>query len=128
MMQKSVLTITTAVLAISAFGLLFFPSNMLGVVGISSSAQADFLLRTTGVGVAALIPGAWVARTLTASSPILRAVLLGLASYMLLSVAVDFQAFTQSIVNTASIPSMAFRILLGSGLLMLAAKTWERTK
>ncbi len=34
----------------------------------------------------------------------------------------DFLAYTQSIVNTASIPSIAFRILLGIAILLLAIK------
>ncbi len=120
-MLKMVITFTTLLMALSAIGLLFFPSKMLAVVGIVSNDQLDFLLRTSGVGVASLIPGAWAARTSTAS-PISRAVLMGLAIYMFLSSVVDFHAFTQSIVNTASIPSIAFRVLLGTAILLLALK------
>jgi hypothetical protein len=120
-MLKMVITFTALLMALSAIGLLFFPSNMLAVVGIVGNEQMDFLLRTSGVGVASLIPGAWAARTSTAS-PVSRAVLMGLAIYMFLSSVVDFHAFTQSIVNTASIPSIAFRVLLGTAILLLAIK------
>jgi hypothetical protein len=95
---------------------------MLGVVGIVSNDQMDFLLRASGVGVASLIPGTWALRTSTTTSPVSRAVLIGLVIYMFLSSIVDFQAYTQSIVNAASIPSMAFRILLGIAILLLAFK------
>jgi hypothetical protein len=121
MIHKSVITFTTLLLAVSAVGLLFFPSKMLAVVGIAGSDQLDFLLRTSGVGVASLVPGAWAARTATAS-PVSRAILIGLAIYMFLSSVVDFHAYTQSIVNTASIPSIAFRVLLGTAILLLAFK------
>ena len=121
MMFKNIITFTTLLLAISAIGLLFFPSKMLAVVGIVSNDQLDFLLRASGVGVASLVPGAWAVRTAPVS-PVSRAVLMGLAIYMFLSSVVDFHAFTQSIVNAASIPSIAFRVLLGVAILWLALK------
>ena len=58
MTLKNIITFTTLLLAISALGLLFFPSKMLAVVGIAGNDQMDFLLRASGVGVASLIPGA----------------------------------------------------------------------
>jgi hypothetical protein len=121
MILKNIITFTTLLLVISAIGLLFFPSKMLAVVGIVSNDQMDFLLRTSGVGVASLIPGAWASRT-SITSPVSRAVLIGLAIYMFLSSVVDFHAYTQSIVNTASIPSIGFRVLLGTAILWLALK------
>ena len=120
-MLKNIITFTTLLLAISAIGLLFFPSKMLAVVGIAGNDQMNFLLRVSGVGVASLIPGAWASRASTAS-PVSRAVLIGLVIYMFLSSIVDFQAYTQSIVNAASIPSVAFRVLLGIAILLLALK------
>jgi hypothetical protein len=89
---------------------------MLAVVGIVSDPQMDFLLRTSGVGVACLVPGVWALRNST-TSPLSRAVLTGLIGYLLLSSVVDLHAYTQSIVNTASIPSIAFRVGLGSVIL-----------
>ncbi|MCI0399314.1 MAG: hypothetical protein L0322_30870 [Chloroflexi bacterium] len=124
-MFKNVITFTALLMALSAIGLLFFPSNMLVVVGIVSNEQMDFLLRTAGTGVASLVPGVWAVRTSTAS-PVSRAVLTGLVGYLFLSSVVDFYAYTQSIVNTASILSITFRILLGSVILLLMLK--ERTK
>ena len=118
---KNIITFTVLLLAVSAIGLLLFPSKMLSVVGIASNDQVDFLLRVSGVGVASLIPSAWAART-AAVSPISRAVLMGLVIYMFLSSLVDFQAYTQSIVNRAAIPSIAFRVLLGIVILWLALK------
>jgi hypothetical protein len=114
------------VMVLSAIGLLIFPSKMLAVVGIVSNEQMDFLLRTAGAGVASLIPGAWAART-SIASPVSRAVLVGLAGYMFLSSVVDFHAYTQSIVNVASIPSIAFRILLGTVILWLMRKEMIRS-
>jgi hypothetical protein len=119
MILKYIITFTVLLLVISAIGLLFFPSKMLGVVGIVSNDQMEFLLRASGVGVASLIPSAWASRTSTAS-PVARAVLIGLVVYMFLSSMVDLQAYTQSIVNSASIPSIAFRIFLGIAILLLS--------
>jgi hypothetical protein len=119
MILKYIITFTVLLLVISAIGLLFFPSKMLGVVGIVSNDQMEFLLRASGVGVASLIPSAWASRTSTAS-PVARAVLIGLVVYMFLSSMVDLQAYTRSIVNSASIPSIAFRIFLGIAILLLS--------
>ncbi len=124
-MLKYIIMFTTLLLALSAFGLLILPSKMLGVVGIVSNPQMDFLLRTAGVGVASLVPGVWAARTSTAS-PASRAVLMGLVGYLYLSSAVDFYAFTQSIVNSVSMPSIAFRIFLGTMIFGLVIK--EKTR
>ena len=120
-MLKIVITFTAFLIALSAIGLLFFPTNMLAVVGIVGTEQMDFLLRTTGAGVAALIPGSWAVRN-TPSSPLSRAVLTGLIGYLFLSSIVDFFAYIQSIVNTASIPSIALRIILGIVILGLMRK------
>jgi hypothetical protein len=121
MALRYIITFTVFLLGISAAGLLFFPSAMLTLVGIPSNDQMDFLLRASGVGVASLIPGAWAARTAT-STTVSRAVLMGLVIYMVLSSVVDIQAYTQSIVNTASIPSIGFRIVLGITILLLSFK------
>ena len=126
-MLKNIITFITLLLAVSAVGLLFFPSKMLAIVGIVSNDQMDFLLRASGVGVASLIPGAWASRTST-TSPVSRAVLIGLMIYMFLSSIVDFQAYTQSIVNAASVPSMAFRLILGIAILLLVLKDMAKSK
>jgi len=118
MMLKNVITFTAVLMALSAIGLLFFPSNMLAVVGIVGNKQMNFLLQTTGAAVASLVPGVWALRTSTAS-PLSRAVLTGLVGYLFLSSLVDLYTYIHSIVNTASIPSIAFRILLGAAILWL---------
>ena len=120
-MLKNTITFSAVLIFVSAIGLLFFPSRMLAVVGILSNPQTDFLLRVSGVGVASLIPGVWVARSSTAS-PIFRAVLAGLVIYMFLSSVVDFLAYRQAIVNTASIPSIGLRVLLGGIILWYLIK------
>jgi hypothetical protein len=117
-MLKHLLTFIVLLLAVSAFGLLFFPASMFAVVGIVSTDTTDFLLRVSGAGVVALIPSAWVARN-SADSLLVRAVLIGLAIYMVLSSLVDWQAYLQTLVNQVSIPSIAFRVLLGLALLWL---------
>ena len=122
MTLKNIITFTVLLLATSAIGLLFFPAKMLTVVGIVGNDQLNFLLRVSGVGVASLIPGAWAVRESAGSSPLPRAVLIGLVIYMFLSSIVDFLAYKQSIVNGASIPSIALRILLGIAILLLAFK------
>jgi hypothetical protein len=120
-MLKNVITFTALLIALSALGFLLFPSSMLAVLGIVSNEQLDFLLRTTGAAVSSLVPGVWAARTST-TSPVSRAVLAGLIGYLFLSSVVDFCAYIQSIVNTPSIPSIAFRIVLGAVILWLVFK------
>ena len=120
-MLKNTIAFSILLMAASAIGLLFFPSKMLSVVGIVNNPQTDFLLRVSGVGVVALIPGVWASRTAT-SSPISRAVLAGLVIYLFLSSVVDYFAFRQSIVNSASIPSIGLRTLLGGIILWYLSK------
>jgi len=59
-----------------------------------------------------------------ADSPLARALLAGFVAYMYLSSLVDFHAYTPSIDNAASLPSIAFRILPGTILLLLMFKDW----
>jgi hypothetical protein len=91
---------------------------MLTFVGVASHPQTDFLLRTTAVALLALLPSLWSARNET-SSPTSRSALFGAAAYMFLSSAVDYQAFTQGIVNTMAVPSVALRVLWGIAILWL---------
>src|SRR5918996_4725663 len=121
MSHRIIIIITTLLLAFSAIAELLFPSKMLAFVGISSNPETDFLLRTTAVALISLLPSIWAARD-NANSPRSRSALLGLAVYMFLSSAVDFQAFTQDIVNSMSAPSVVFRVLLGITILWLLAR------
>jgi hypothetical protein len=121
MSYRIIIIITTLLIAFSAIAELLIPSNMLAFVGISSNPQTDFLLRTTAVALISLLPSIWTARD-NANSPASRSALLGLAVYMFLSSAVDFQAFTKDIVNSMSVPSVIFRVLLGITLLWLFSR------
>jgi hypothetical protein len=121
MLLKYIVTVLIFVVAVSAIGYLFFPSNMLAVVGINSNAQLDFLARTLGAALVAFIPGLWLARK-HLTTPVGRAVLFGLVIYLFLGSLVDFYAYTQSLVNFASLPSIAVRVVLGLLILWLTLK------
>ena len=118
MSHRIIIIVTVLLIAFSAIAELLFPSKMLAFVDIASNPQTDFLLRTTAVALIALLPSLWTARN-EAKSPASRSALLGIAVYMFLSSAVDFQAFTQGIVNSMSVPSVVFRVLLGIMILWL---------
>ncbi len=116
--HKIVVTFTVFLFAVSAIGYFIFPSGMLKIVGITSNAQVDFLVRTLAAAYVALIPSAWAVRH-KSDSLVYRNVLIGLAGYMFLSSAVDLHAYLSSIVNIASVPSIIFRVLLGGVILWL---------
>ena len=118
MLHKVIITITVLFIAGSAIAELLFPSKMLTFVGIPSSQHTDFLLRTTAVGLLSLLPSLWSARN-EVNSPASRHALFGVAAYMFLSSAVDYQAFTQGVVNAMSVPSVVLRVLWGIGILWL---------
>ena len=119
--QKVILSFIVFLLAASAIGYLIFPSAMLSIVGIKSTDQMDFLVRTLAAALAALIPSAWRARK-NESASLHQSVLSGLAIYMFLSAAVDFHAFLTHLVNGISIPSIIFRVVLGSALVWLIVR------
>ena len=118
MLSKVIIAITTLFIACSAIAELLIPSEMLTFVGVASHPQTDFLLRTTAVALLALLPSLWSARNET-DSPASRSALFGIAAYMFLSSAVDYHAFTQGIVNTMAVPSVALRVLWGIVILWL---------
>lgn len=106
----------------SAIGYLLFPAFMLSIVGISSNATTDFLIRTLAAALLALIPSAWSTRK-RGNAMLYPSVILGLALYMFLSSIVDLHAFLNNIVNNAAVPSIIFRILLGIVLLWLRPRS-----
>ena len=112
MLHKLIITITAGLIAVSAVAELLFPSKLLEFVGINRNAQLDFLLRTTGVALIALLPSLWFAQDNAHA-------LLGIAVYMFLSSAVDFQAFIQGIVNLWSVLSIVIRVIWGMSSLWL---------
>lgn len=114
--SKIIIIITAGLIAISAIAELLFPSRMLAFVGITSNPQMDFLLRTTAVALIALLPSLWAARN-DPISQASRSALFGITVYMFLGSAVDFQAFIQGLVNSMSVPSIIFRVLLGITIL-----------
>lgn len=118
MLHKVIITITVLFIAGSAIAELLFPAEMLTFVGIPSSQHTDFLLRTTAVGLLSLIPSLWSARN-EANLSASRNALFSIAAYMFLSSAVDYQAFTQGVVNAMSVPSVVLRVLWGIGILWL---------
>jgi hypothetical protein len=91
---------------------------MLNIVGMTSDARTDFLVRTLAAAFIAFIPSMWAARH-KSDSLVYRNVLVGLATYLFLSSAVDFFAYLNSIVNAVSIPSIVLRVLLGGVVLWL---------
>ena len=114
--SKIIIIITAGLITLSAIAELLFPSRMLAFVGITSNPQVDFLLRTTAVALIALLPSLWAARN-DPISPASRSALFGIAVYMFLGSAVDFQAFIQGLVNSMSVLSIIFRVLLGITIL-----------
>ena len=120
---KIIIIITTGLIAVSAMAEFLFPSKLLGFVGITSNPQMDFLLRTTAVALIAYLPSLWTARNMP-RSPGSGSMLFGGAAYMVLSSVVDFLAFSEGIVNWMSVPSIAFRVFLGTILLWLM---WQST-
>ena len=99
-------------------GYLIAPAAMLSIVGITSAPVADFLIRTIGVALlagAGLIASAW-----DASATRVRIALVSLAGYYLLSSVVDWQAHSEGIVGSASVPSVMIRVAVGV-LCLLAA-------
>ena len=115
---KATLAFVVFLIVVSAIGYLIFPAAMLQVVGITSNEKTDFLVRTLAAALVSLIPGAWSARKKENSS-LNQSVIFGLALYMFLSSAVDLHAYLTHIVNSASVPSILFRVVLGGVLLWL---------
>jgi hypothetical protein len=112
--------LSSAGFAVTRLGYLIAPGVMLSVVGVTSAATLDFMLRTEGV---ALLCGAgvlWAVRD--ASPPAMRVALLSLAVYYILGSLVDLAAYAQGIVGTASVPGAAVRIVLGVLCLFAAVR------
>ena len=116
--SKATIIFVVFLIAVSAIGYLIFPSAMLSVVGITSNAQMDFLVRTLAAALIALIPSSWSAIKRESSS-LYQSVIFGLVIYMFLSSIVDLHAYLTHIVNSALIPSILFRVVLGGVLLWI---------
>lgn len=120
-MYHFTLVFVALLFAASAASYLLFPASMLGIVGISSNAETDFLIHTVAVALLAFIPVILGALKEDVTS-IRRSILIGLAGYMFLSSAVDLSAYVNGIVNVASVPSVLLRIVLGGMLAWVVFK------
>ena len=111
MVARRLLALSSAVFAATGSAYVVVPGFALGIVGIQSSPESAFLLRTEGV---ALLFGAVVAWALrSADVRAHRTGLLALAGYYIVSSLVDLGAFAQDIVGPASVPSAVVRIAIG---------------
>jgi hypothetical protein len=119
-LAKGLLTLSSAVFGVTGLMYLVGPGVMLSVVGIRSGATNDFLLRTEGVVLLCAAGFLWAARVGSPSQ--LRLVLLTLSGFYLLGSLVDLAAFAQGVVGTASVPSAAVRIVIGSVCLLAAER------
>jgi hypothetical protein len=117
--RKISVIFVVVLLAASAIGYVFFPSAMLSVVGIESNAQIEFLVRALAAALTAMIPSVWGVRNKENPS-LYKNVMVGIAIYMFFSSAVDLHAYLTHLVNSASIPSIFFRVALSGLFLWLA--------
>jgi len=99
--------------AASAIGYVFFPSAVLSIVGIESTPQSDFLVRTLAVALIGFIPSAWVVGIRNDMSSLPQAAVIGLSIYLFLSSAVDLHAYFVHLVGSAAIPSSVVRMVMG---------------
>lgn len=117
--QPWAVILTAVLLAGAALGYFVSPSAMLSVVGIKSSDQSGFLVRTLAAAFVAMLPMAWAVRR-RSGEPIERAVLAGFALYLVLGSAVDLHAYLDDLVGVAAVPSVIVRTVLGLVLAWLA--------
>jgi hypothetical protein len=92
---------------------------MLSVVGVQSTPDTDFLVRTLAAAFLAMTPIAISVRKRTGTSHE-KAVLLGLGIYMIAGSAVDLHAYLDGLVGTPAIPSIGLRTPLGAVLIWLS--------
>ncbi len=119
-LQSVLLWMVFVMIAASAAGYIFVPSSMLSVVGITGTAESNFLVRTLAAAYVALLPIIWA--VIKNKSNLRSVVISSLGLYMIVSSAVDLQAYMQHIVGSASVPSIIFRTLLGVVIILLARK------
>jgi len=115
-LPRGLVVVPAAVFGLTGVAYLVAPGLALSVVGVTSGATSDFLLRTEGVALVSAAILLWAARDGSARQ--LRVVLIALAVYFILGSVVDLAAFAQGVVGPASVPSAAVRI--GVGVLCLA--------
>ncbi len=110
-------------LTVSAIGYLFAPEQMLSVVGIQGTTENNFLVKTIAAALLSFTPPLFAITRQTSETNLRWYIVLGLALYMFLSSAIDFYGYLTEVVNFASIPSIAFRVILGILLLVTNKKS-----
>jgi hypothetical protein len=117
---RVLLLISVVAFAVTGVGYLVVPGTMLSVVGITSVATTDFLIRTEGVALVTAAVLIWSVRE--APPGTVRMALLGLTFYYVVGSIVDLGAFASAIVGPASVPSALVRIVLGLGCAYAATR------
>jgi hypothetical protein len=110
-LARRLFALSSIALAAAGLAYLLVPALALGIVGVTSSPESDFLIRTEGV---ALVFGAviiWALRDGDVRAH--RIGSLALAGYYIGSSVVDLAGFAQGIVGPASVPSAVIRITVG---------------
>lgn len=105
-------------MTVAAAGYFLAPGQMLVVVGVNSTTVSEFLVRTLAAAFAGIVPIAFSVRKRTGAAHE-KAILAGLAIYMIAGSAVDLHAFLSGMVRTPAVPSVGVRTLLGLVLLWL---------
>ena len=98
---------------------------MLSVAGIKGTDESAFLVRTLAAALLSLTPPLYAIVVAGAKPDIKWYVILGLAMYMILSSLVDLYGYIVNVVNFNSIPSIAFRVILGIILMSTNQKRIE---
>ena len=110
-------------LIVSALGYLFAPEKMLSVVGVTGTKDTNFLVRTIAAALLSFIPTSFAITRKNDDINLKRAIVFGLATYMILSSVVDLYGYVTNVVNFFSIPSIGFRVLIGAILILTNTKT-----
>lgn len=109
-------------LIVSALGYLIAPDKMLSVVGIAGTKDTNFLVRTLAAALLSFIPTAFAITRNNENLNLKWFIVLGLATYMILSSIIDLYGYITDVVNFSSIPSIGFRVLIGVILLLTNTK------
>jgi uncharacterized protein YjeT (DUF2065 family) len=121
MLPIALLVLSAVAFVVTGLEYVIPPGAALSIVGIESTATSEFLLRTEGVALLAAAGLIWAVKD--AGDRAIRIALVALGGYFIVSSLVDIVAFQDGVVEAASAPSAALRIMFG-GLCLLAATTY----